>query len=201
MAVTAGLYIRVAADQVDEVRKLLDREEIRYWADSFAVSLNGKPAVTVINLGLNNDADRIQAILDASELTEWRRAVPLADAIRDLSDRIQSDLAAGRDYFEHTKIVWRVVRELADQGQAVELPITRDRYNLENGGDGRASGELRGQLSGRIGLPALRRPLRGLHLRAPPPLALGLSRRHPQQGQEASGTGDGHRRPGSEADP
>lgn len=60
------LYIRVAADQVGEVRKLLDREGIRYWADSFAVSLNGKPAVTVISLGLNNDADRIQAILDAA---------------------------------------------------------------------------------------------------------------------------------------
>ena len=49
--------------------------------------------------------------------------MPLAHAIRDLADRIQSDLAAGRNYFEHTKIVWRIARELADQGQAVELPI------------------------------------------------------------------------------
>lgn len=49
--------------------------------------------------------------------------MPLAEAIRDLSDRIQSDLAAARDYFDHTKIAWRVVRDLADQGPAVELPI------------------------------------------------------------------------------
>jgi hypothetical protein len=60
------LYIRVAADQLGEVRKLLDREGIRYWADTFAVSLNGKPAVTVISLGVNNDANRVQAILDAA---------------------------------------------------------------------------------------------------------------------------------------
>jgi hypothetical protein len=60
------LYIRVATDHLGEVRKLLDREGIRYWADTFAVSLNGKPAVTVISLGVNNDADRVQAILDAA---------------------------------------------------------------------------------------------------------------------------------------
>ncbi len=49
----------------------------------------------------------------------------LADQIRDLSDRTQSDLAASRDYLEHTKALWRLVEEIADQGQAVEFPLPR----------------------------------------------------------------------------
>lgn len=61
------LYIRVAADQVDEVRKVLDRQGIRHWADTFAVSIDGKPAVTVISLGKNNDAARVQTVLDAAQ--------------------------------------------------------------------------------------------------------------------------------------
>lgn len=51
--------------------------------------------------------------------------MPLAGRIRDLSDRIQSDLTEARDYLEHTKAVWRLVEELAAQGQAVEFPIPR----------------------------------------------------------------------------
>jgi len=59
-----SLSIRVAVDQVDEVRKLLDQDEIRYWVDSVAVSVKGRPFVTVIELGFNNDAARVQEILD-----------------------------------------------------------------------------------------------------------------------------------------
>ncbi len=61
------LDIRVAADQVDEVRKVLDRQGIRHWADMFAVSIDGKPAVTVISLGKNHDAGRVQTVLDAAQ--------------------------------------------------------------------------------------------------------------------------------------
>ena len=57
-------YIRVALSQLDEVRKLLDRDEIPYWVDSMAVSIDRKPAVIVINLGLEVDAAQVQAILD-----------------------------------------------------------------------------------------------------------------------------------------
>ncbi len=60
-------YIRVAVSQLDEVKKLLDRDEIPYWEDSMAVSLDGRPAVIVINLGLEVDAARVQAILDGVE--------------------------------------------------------------------------------------------------------------------------------------
>ena len=62
-----GPYIEVTMDQLDEVRKRLDRDEIPYWVDSIAISIDGKPAVTVINLGLNNDAARVQAILDEAD--------------------------------------------------------------------------------------------------------------------------------------
>lgn len=47
----------------------------------------------------------------------------LAEQILELSDRIQSELTAARDYLEHTKAVWRLVEELAAQGQAVEFPL------------------------------------------------------------------------------
>jgi hypothetical protein len=62
-----GPYIRITLDQLDAVRKVLDQEEIPYWVDSIAVSIDGKPAVTVINLGLNNDRCRVQATLDKAD--------------------------------------------------------------------------------------------------------------------------------------
>jgi hypothetical protein len=61
------LYFRVAVDQLEDVRKRLDRGEIRHWVDSVAISIVGRPVVTVINLGLNNDASCVQAILDETD--------------------------------------------------------------------------------------------------------------------------------------
>lgn len=61
---TAGPYIMVPISQLDEVRELLDRQEISFWVNSHAISLDGEPLVTVINLGLYGDASRVQAILD-----------------------------------------------------------------------------------------------------------------------------------------
>lgn len=60
----AGPYIMVAEEQIDDVRTLLDSNDIRYWVDEDAISLDGKPAVTVVNLGRNADAAAIQSILD-----------------------------------------------------------------------------------------------------------------------------------------
>ena len=62
---TAGPYIVVPLDQLDEVRRLLNERSIRYSVDEDAISLNGKPFVTVIDLGRGGDADAVQAILDA----------------------------------------------------------------------------------------------------------------------------------------
>ena len=61
---TARPYIMVPVDQLGFVRTLLDRHEIRYWVESDAISLNGKPEIGIINLGLAGDSNRVQAILD-----------------------------------------------------------------------------------------------------------------------------------------
>lgn len=61
---TAGPYIRIPLDQLPRLREKLDQHKVRYWVDSHAISLDGKPPVIYVNLGLSEDAKRIQAILD-----------------------------------------------------------------------------------------------------------------------------------------
>jgi hypothetical protein len=61
---TAGPYIMLPLSQLDEVRELLNRQEIPFWVDSHAISLDGEPLIAVINLGLYGDASKVQAILD-----------------------------------------------------------------------------------------------------------------------------------------
>ena len=60
----AGPYIMVPVQQLDHVRTLLDAKNIPYWVDEDAISLDGKPEVTVINLRLGCDAASVQDILD-----------------------------------------------------------------------------------------------------------------------------------------
>lgn len=60
----AGPYLMVPVDQLESVRKALDSHNIRYWVDADAISLDGEPAITVINFGFAGDADQIQSILD-----------------------------------------------------------------------------------------------------------------------------------------
>ena len=59
-----GPYIMVPVKQIDDVRRLLDAHDIRYWVDDDAISLDGKPEVTVVNLGGRSDANAVQKILD-----------------------------------------------------------------------------------------------------------------------------------------
>jgi hypothetical protein len=59
-----GLFIELPLSQLAEVRRRLDREGVFYWVDSYAISIEDEPPITVINLGLNNDAGRVQSILD-----------------------------------------------------------------------------------------------------------------------------------------
>jgi hypothetical protein len=47
----------------------------------------------------------------------------LADQVRGRSDRIQADLVAARDYFEHTKAVWRLVEELTGMGHTYDIQV------------------------------------------------------------------------------
>lgn len=60
----AGPFLSLPLAQLDSVQKILDRHEITYWVDRFAVSLDGKPPKIVINFGRKGDAARIQAALD-----------------------------------------------------------------------------------------------------------------------------------------
>jgi hypothetical protein len=61
---TAGPYIMVPVSQLEEVKRLLDDRQIRYWVEENAISLDGGPYITVINLGRDGNATAVQAILD-----------------------------------------------------------------------------------------------------------------------------------------
>lgn len=63
---SGGPYIMIPVDQVNVVEVILGNHKVPYWVDSDAISLDGKPAVIVINLGRGADAGRIQRLLDAS---------------------------------------------------------------------------------------------------------------------------------------
>jgi hypothetical protein len=60
----AGPFLSLPMSQVPSVREVLDRHSIHYWVDTFGVSLDGKPPITVINFGRKENADRIQTLLD-----------------------------------------------------------------------------------------------------------------------------------------
>jgi hypothetical protein len=60
----AGPYLMVPLAQLPGVRQRLDRGSIRYWVDGHAISLDGKPALVVVNFGRAGDATRIQSLLD-----------------------------------------------------------------------------------------------------------------------------------------
>ena len=62
----SGPYIMVPVQQIDDVCTLLDSNSIPYWVDEDAISLDGQPEVTVVNLGHASDAASIQKILDAA---------------------------------------------------------------------------------------------------------------------------------------
>ena len=63
---TAGPYIMVPVSQLDDVTRLLARHRIVYDVDEYAISLNGTPEVTVVNLGRRADGAAVQQILDAA---------------------------------------------------------------------------------------------------------------------------------------
>jgi hypothetical protein len=62
---TAGPYIMIPVGQLPEIRGVLDANGVRYWVDEDAISLNGQPAVAVVNFGRGVPAAAIQKLLDA----------------------------------------------------------------------------------------------------------------------------------------
>lgn len=61
----AGPYIMVPVQQIEAVRALLDQNSIRYWVDEEAISLDGNPEITVVNLGQRTDPAAVQEVLDS----------------------------------------------------------------------------------------------------------------------------------------
>jgi hypothetical protein len=59
-----GPYLMIPVPQLDAVRAVIDRHHIPYWVDADGISLDGEPAITVINFGRSGEVDRIQSILD-----------------------------------------------------------------------------------------------------------------------------------------
>jgi hypothetical protein len=61
----AGPYIMVPVKQLDQVRTLLDANNILYWVDEQAISLDGKPEITFVNLRHETNPDSVQHLLDS----------------------------------------------------------------------------------------------------------------------------------------
>jgi hypothetical protein len=59
-----GPYIMVPVTQLDKVRALLDANKVFYWVDEEALSLEGKPEITFINLDHPGDPAMVQRLLD-----------------------------------------------------------------------------------------------------------------------------------------
>jgi hypothetical protein len=61
---TSGPYIMLSVEVLEKVRKLLMENDVPHWVDHHAISVDGRPAVTVINLGRKVDSRRVQEMLD-----------------------------------------------------------------------------------------------------------------------------------------
>jgi hypothetical protein len=60
----AGPYIIVPVSQLEVVKDLLKRHQVAFSTDDYLISVDGKPEVTLVNLGTGTDAQRVQRILD-----------------------------------------------------------------------------------------------------------------------------------------
>ncbi|MBM79908.1 MAG: hypothetical protein CMJ78_04860 [Planctomycetaceae bacterium] len=63
---TAGPYIIVPVDQLEDLVSLLDQNSVNYWVDEVAVSYDGKPYTSVINLDHDTDCEKVRKILDSA---------------------------------------------------------------------------------------------------------------------------------------
>jgi hypothetical protein len=52
--------------QVPLVRAVLDAHGIRYWEDEIFISIDGEPEKTSITFSINEDATKVQRLLDSA---------------------------------------------------------------------------------------------------------------------------------------
>lgn len=62
---TGGPYLMVANEQIDTVVTTLQSHRVPHWVDEDAISLDGEPAVAIVNLGRSADVSEVQQVLDA----------------------------------------------------------------------------------------------------------------------------------------
>jgi hypothetical protein len=63
---SSGSYIMVSVELLEKVRQVLVQNDVPHWVDHHAISVDGRPAVTVINLGRRVDSCLVQKLLDAA---------------------------------------------------------------------------------------------------------------------------------------
>jgi hypothetical protein len=63
---TGGAYIMLPFDQVGDIEAILRGNGVPFWTDSDSISLDGGPAIIVVNLGREADVSRVQQLLDAA---------------------------------------------------------------------------------------------------------------------------------------
>ncbi|AMV30132.1 hypothetical protein VT84_37410 [Gemmata sp. SH-PL17] len=61
-----GTLLWLPYAQLDQVRALLDLHKVAYWWNEWVYGTEGKNPVTSISLSLNEDPNRVQALLDAT---------------------------------------------------------------------------------------------------------------------------------------
>jgi len=54
----------VAEEQLDAVTRILRDYQVPHWVDEDAISLDGEPAVAVVNFGRDADTGLVQRLLD-----------------------------------------------------------------------------------------------------------------------------------------
>lgn len=62
----SGPYITVSVEVLEKVRKLLVENDVPHWVEHYAISVDGRPAQIVINLGRKVDSRQVQDLLDAA---------------------------------------------------------------------------------------------------------------------------------------
>lgn len=62
---TGGPYLMVADEQLNVVVEALRANSVPHWVDEDAISVDGEPAVAVVNLGRGADVPAVQRVLDA----------------------------------------------------------------------------------------------------------------------------------------
>ncbi len=57
-------YITLPLEQLEQVTKILDANQISYWVDDESLSIDGKPPIIDIYLGDRCDPIKVQRLLD-----------------------------------------------------------------------------------------------------------------------------------------